>query len=203
MWKINQPSTTVFEIISSRKWGEPKISKPQCLKNRKYDKKIQWNKKRNIDLYFDGDDVIIYHPDWYSQYYEPFVKSSFMDINYMINDWNTYMVPRGADPISTKNNKFVYSDNFSGIILRGESWIKFKNLVTDCKNGVWIGTINFALYEQLREYEHKTYGFKGEPSSENLRVFADVVSATKDYVSRDFVELVEKRRKNIKCVKQC
>jgi hypothetical protein len=203
MWKINQPSTTVFEIISSRKWGEPKIKKPQCLKNRKYDRKIQWNKKRNIDLYFDGDDVIIYHPDWYSRSYEPFVKSSWMDINYMINDWNTYMAPRGADPINPKSKKFIYTDNFSGIIMRGEAWVRFKNLVTDCKNGVWIGTINFALYEQLREYEHKNYGFKGEPSTDNLRAFSDVVSATKDYVTRDFIELVEKRRKNIKCVKQC
>lgn len=195
MWEINKPSVTVLEIISSRNWGEPKIKKPECLKNRKYDRKIQWNKKRNIDLYFDGDDVIIYHPDWYSSWYEPFVKSSWMDINYMINDWNTHMVPRGADPINTKGNKFVYSDNFSGIIMRGEAWIKFQNLVTDCKNGVWMGTINLALYEQLREYEHQTYGFKGEPSNDNLRFFSDVVSETKDYVTRDFAELVEKRRK--------
>ena len=198
MWKINQPSTTVFEIISSRKWGEPKIKKPQCLKNRKYDKKIQWNKKRNIDLYFDGDDVIIYHPDWYSQSYEPFVKSSFMDINYMINDWNTYMVPRGADPIDTRKNKFIYTDNFSDIIMRGEAWIRFKNLVTDCANGVWMGTINLALYKQLKEYEHKTYGFSGEPSSDNLRAFSDIISETEYYVNKAFVELVERRMK--KCL---
>ncbi len=195
MWKINQSSTTVFEIISSRKWGEPKIKKPQCLKNRKYDKKIQWNKKRNIDLYFCDNDVILYHPDWYSQFYEPFVKSSFMDINYVINDWNTYMVPRGADPINTRGNKFIYPDNFGGIIMRGEAWIKFKNLITDCKNRVWIGTINLALYEQLREYEHKTYGFIGEPSTDNLRAFSDIISETKHYVNKAFVELVERRMK--------
>lgn len=195
MWKINQPSTTELEIISKRKWGEPKIKKPLCLKNRKYDRKIQWNKKRNIDLYFIDNDVILYHPDWYSQSYEPFVKSDFMDTNYYINDWNTYMVPRGADPINTKGNKFIYSDNFSGIIMRGEAWIRLKNLVTDCINRVWMGTINLNLYEQLKEYEHKTYDFIGEPSSANLRVFSDVISATKDYVTKVFVELVEKRRK--------
>ena len=194
MWKINQPSTTELEIISKRKWGEPKIKKPQCLRNRKYDRKIQWNKKRNIDLYFIDNDVILYHPDWYSQSYEPFVKSDFMDTNYYINDWNTYMVPRGADPIDTRGNKFIYSDNWGGIIMRGEAWIRLKNIVTDCKNGVWMGTINLTLYEQLREYEHKNYGFKGEPSSDNLRVFSDVISATKDYVTEVFVKLVERRR---------
>jgi hypothetical protein len=131
--------------------------------------------------------VILYHPDWYSQFYEPFVKSSFMDINYVINDWNTYMVPRGADPINTRSNKFIYPDNFSGIIMRGEAWIKFKNLITDCKNRVWIGTINLALYKQLKEYEHKTYGFIGEPSTDNLRAFSDIISETKHYVNKALI----------------
>ena len=183
---IREKPLVMFHVISYRVWGQPKLEKPKILKNVKPAFKLQLNKKLNINVFVVGNDVYVKHIDWYSRSYRPHVHSNFMNIHNLINDFNTYFAPKhGIEPINQKQTKFIYADSFGDIILRGNAWILYKNLVRDLdgSRNTYFGTVQEKMIYMQSKWE-KEHGLDGEIDSESLRMIQDLCCKLYDYFRR-------------------
>lgn len=118
-----QPQSTVI-IHSRRRWGEPKLVKPQALKNNKKSFSVDWIPKRcRCSCFILENDVYVLHRDFGS-----------------INVYGSAYKGK---------SKFIYNDNFGCVVLRGEAWLVLKDLVLDIQNEVFEVKIFQSLAEQI------------------------------------------------------
>ena len=112
-----------FNIISFRKYGQPKLSKPKELSKIKQIGSVDYISKRcSCPVFIVGNDVYIKHRDYFS---EQFVPPDANDLGKPLNHTLQKYFPN----ISKKKDKFIYTDSWGGVVLRNEAWIKLGNLV--------------------------------------------------------------------------
>lgn len=98
----------MIEIVSERRYGQPKLAKPKELKNIKQAFTYDLNKHCKCPVFITGNDVWIKHRDWCSK-----VLHSGKEV----------------EEYRSKHPKFVYNDCFAAIVLRGEAWIRIKDVL--------------------------------------------------------------------------
>ena len=108
-----------YEILSFRKYGEPKLEKPKELKGIKVVGSVEFIKDKCNPQYFIKDnDVYVKHTDYFSPMYcRP--EDIGMPLSYRCEKYG----------IKPKKEKFVYNDNWGAIVLRQEAWIKISGLL--------------------------------------------------------------------------
>ena len=169
-----------FKVLSYRRWGQPKIIRPSELKGHKPSFKARWNSRLSFNCFILNEDIYVQHNDFYSGVYSPVKRSHFEDLTYCVKDFDRYV---GEDsPIGKRSTKFVYSDCFAPIILRGNAWIVYSDLVTDIKNRVYIGSLWFEMERQQREWQNSVLGLEGDLSSEDYRFIRVFLSEVRRYV---------------------
>ena len=120
-----KPLTIITKLYSFRYYGQPKLNKPQELKGIKQHTSVSFiRNKCTCPVFVKGDDVYIHHKDLFSDM-----------INDDLDDLGTPLIYRlNKHGIKhKKTSKFIYDDNWGGIVLRNEGWILIQNLISDLK----------------------------------------------------------------------
>ena len=73
-------------------------------------------------MFIKDNDVYIKHKDYFS---EMFIPPDANDLGKPLN----YTLQKYFPDSKQKREKFIYSDNWGGVVLRNEAWIKLSNLV--------------------------------------------------------------------------
>lgn len=94
-----------IEILSSREFGEPKLSKPKELKGLKQAGTALFGPKCKCPFYLAPSHVYVKHRDFFSP-----------DIS------RTDALRVGI--IDKFNPRFVYNDSFGSVVLRSDAWLK-------------------------------------------------------------------------------
>lgn len=100
----------MIEILSERRYGEPKLKKPKELAGVKQCMSYKYNSKCSIPVYVVDDDIYIKHRDWCS-----------IDIynGKLYDEW-----------IKNHPPKFIYNDTYGCVVLRGEAYIRIKDVLS-------------------------------------------------------------------------
>ena len=101
-----------FIVHSSRRYGQPKLSKPSELKGVAQIFSTQFTKNCKCPCFIAGNDLWIKHRDWNSEEI----------YNYQEAD------------IPAWRRKFIYNDFFGCVVLRGEAWLRIANIVNAIKD---------------------------------------------------------------------
>lgn len=106
-----------ISIISQRKWGEPKLKKPEEI-NGKPNFSITYSNieqgKCKCPVYIIDNDMYILHRDWHS------------------NSMNVYNYNSKYNQNISLSKKRLYDDGIKRVILRDEAWIKLTD-ISECK----------------------------------------------------------------------
>ena len=108
-----------YIIISKRKWGEPKLNKPKELSRINPFTSVMFE-KASCSLFRKDSDLYIKHKDFFSKSWSP--------PNNDIGKPQNYYLTKYFGNKKTRKERFIYADNWAGIVLRGEGWIKFSNV---------------------------------------------------------------------------
>ncbi len=112
-----------FTIISYRKYGEPKLPKPKELSKIKQIGSVDYIPKHcSCQVFIKDNDVYIKHRDYFSK---QFVPSDDNDLGKPLN----HTIQKYFPDMNTKKDRFIYTDDWGGVVLRDEAWIKLRNLV--------------------------------------------------------------------------
>jgi hypothetical protein len=135
----------MIEIISERRYGQPKLAKPKPLSKLKQAFSYDLNNHCKCPVCVVDNDVYIKHRDWCST---------------VLHKGKEVEEYRRLHP------KFVYNDCFACIILRGEAWIKFPDVLnTDCI----VPTLQKILLECVNDNSRFN-------DSSDMRMFTDCIS---------------------------
>ena len=142
-----------FQIISFRKYGQPKLNKPKELSKIKQIGSVDYIPKHcSCQVFVKDNDVYIKHRDYFS---EQFVPSDSNDLGKPLN----YTLAKYFPDSKQKREKFVYSDNWSGVILRNEAWIKLNNLVHIIKRQDYFEPdVRYKIIDLQEQYHHMRCG---------------------------------------------
>lgn len=94
-----------IEIIAERKWGEPPLKKPKALNGVKQLGSVPFGSKCKCPVYVTRTDIYLKHRDFFS----PCISLQRAKEHGIIDNWN---------------HKFIYNDNFGGVVLRNEAWLR-------------------------------------------------------------------------------
>lgn len=94
-----------IEIISQRRWGEPKLKPPKELKGITKAGTIPFGEKCKCPVYITQTDIYIKHRDFFS----PSIS---------------LQEAKDAGIIDKRKPKFIYNDNFGSAVLRCEAWLR-------------------------------------------------------------------------------
>lgn len=142
-----------FQIISFRKYGQPKLNKPKELNKIKQLGSVDYIPKHcSCPVFVKDNDVYIKHRDYFS---EQFVPSDSNDLGKPLN----YTLKKYFPDSKQKKEKFVYSNNWSGVILRNEAWIKLNNLVHIIKRQDYFEPdVRYKIVGLQEQYHHMRHG---------------------------------------------
>ena len=148
MFLVN--SEMSVEIVSKRKYGQPKLNKPKELKGLKKSFSVNFfPKKASCQCFVLKDDLYVKHSDYFSSLWQP-PKGEVVGMpqNYYLEK---YFNKKRAE-------KFVYSDNWGEIILRNECWFKIKNIKQQFNQDRSILNMRKELLEKWGDLHHIRYG---------------------------------------------
>lgn len=102
-----------IEILCSRTYAEPKLTKPKQLKRVGPIGVIKFS-KASCQVFELDDVVYIKHRDWFSP---------------------SISIPEAValGVIDKRKSKFIYNDNFGSIVLRNEAWLAIRGDLTGFK----------------------------------------------------------------------
>ncbi len=95
-----------MELICCRDWGQPKLVKPKFCNNKTLLGTVNFIANCKCKVWCYNNEYYILHRDWFSRF-----------ISY------DEAVAHGL--VKQYNCKFIYNDNFGGVVLRNEAIIKF------------------------------------------------------------------------------
>ena len=166
-----------FQIISFRKYGQPKLPKPKELSKIKQIGSVDYIPKHcSCQVFIKDNDVYIKHRDYFS---EQFVPSDSNDLGKPLN----YTLAKYFPDSKQKREKFVYSDNWSGVILRNEAWIKLSNLVHIIKRQDYFEPdVRYKIIDLQEQFHHMN---RGELMSSDMeRMWERLIKLVKEEVIR-------------------
>lgn len=134
-----------YELLSFRKHGEAKLSKPAELKGVKQSGSVVFIPDKCKCPYFVvGNDIYIKHGDYFSPTYckQEDIGTS---LGYRCKKYG----------IGERKNKFIYDDNWGSIVLRQEAWIKIENVLSN----LYVSNVSAVTDNILRQIENM-HGFE-------------------------------------------
>lgn len=137
----------MIEVLSSRRYGEPKLKKPAELKGVKPIGSAGFGPKCKCPVLVKNETVYVKHRDWFSQ-------------GISIRTALEYGI------VKKKKNKFVYNDNFGSVVLRNEAWIRIQvpdwqafsphlvdQLISDTEAALGLEEFSLYGYDWTKFYE--------------------------------------------------
>jgi len=128
-----------LKIECRRRWGEPKLKKPKECNNKTLLGSVNFTfgeKYVKCKVWLCGSTVYVLHRDWFSP---------------SITHEEAYK--RGIIDSATRYQKFIYNDNFGGVILRSEAVLSFQ--LPDMSR--FILDNRFALVKEFAEMVHREW----------------------------------------------
>lgn len=141
----NVNNILLYEEISKRNYGEPRLRKPKELTGIKQAFSLQYIGRKN-QIFIKNNDVWIKDNDYFSQSISQ-GEAKRRYINFKVN------------------NKFIYNDNFANIILRNEGWICIRNLI------LYLNDVHIKY--KLKKISCDFYGWKIQDINPYLERFYD------------------------------
>lgn len=133
-----------YKLISYRKYGQPKLTKPKELKGIEKSYSVDFIKNKcRCQVFIKDDDIYIKHRDYFSDELKVDDKDNDKSLSYLSNKY------LGKD----KAEKFVYDDSWGSIVLRDEAWICLKNIIPllNISNAI---TLARLIVEKLEDYHN-------------------------------------------------
>ena len=110
-----------LDIVSKRKYGEPKLSKPKEIQGLKANTIEFIPKKCKFQYFKNGSDLWILCRDFFSPIFRPPVEDNGMPLDIIMKKYfNT----------EKHSKNFIYPDTWGAVVLRSEAWLCFKNFTT-------------------------------------------------------------------------
>lgn len=101
-----------IEILSQRRYGEPKLKTPKELKGIPKAGTVPFGSKCSCPVYITDSHIYLKHRDFFS----PCITRQQAKDSGIIDMWN---------------KRFIYNDTFGGAVLRCEAWLRIpKQLIT-------------------------------------------------------------------------
>lgn len=97
-------------------------------------------------MFVKDNDIWVKHRDYFSPSFIPPAEDIGKPLDYILEKY--------FDTDTKK--KFVYSDNWSDVVLRSEAWIVVENLITAIKDGIF----ELDILKEIVRQQEKTHGFK-------------------------------------------
>ena len=101
--------TPLVEIVSERRYGQPKLKKPKALTNVKQAMTYKYDRKTSFPVFVKNNDIYIKHRDWCSE---------CLYSGRQYEEW-----------LAKHHQKFIYNDTYGAVVLRGEAWIRIKGVL--------------------------------------------------------------------------
>ena len=117
-----------FTVHSSRKHGEPKLSKPEQLQGIQQTFSEEYLPKKctfPVFILEDKDQIWIKARDWFSPMFVP------PDLNDIGKSQRHILEKYFPNQKLPRGKGFVYSDNYASVVLRCEAWICFDGVFKD------------------------------------------------------------------------
>lgn len=167
-----------YEVIQARRWGAPKLKRPEELKGRKKTFSVG-DRHLRLDWYLlPGGVAIVYCNNFFSKSYSPPPEfGPCHSMNEIIAAFNKQFPSLAINP---KKEKFVYPDNYGEIILRNEAWLKFSEIPENFKF--------FEMAWELPELFFKAHGPYCNDPINWRRLLVDAVEQLK-YRTPDYIHL--------------
>ena len=109
-----------IDILSKRFYGEPKLSKPEELKNIKQEFSVNFiPNKCKFQCFKKDNDLYVLCKDYFSQTFKPKVE----DLGMPLQD-----ICKKYFKKEKKTKNFIYQDSWGAIVLRNECWFKINNI---------------------------------------------------------------------------
>lgn len=115
-----------IEPVSVRRYGEPKLVKPKELKGIPQTFGIPYiyggygNVKATNSVFIKGDDIYIKVRDYMSRTFRPPAGFAGAPLNVILANFF---------PDKVIKQKFIYSDCYGSVVLRGEAWLCFRHIM--------------------------------------------------------------------------
>lgn len=138
------------DMLSERRYGEPKLSKPVEIKGIRQAFGISYvyggqnNVKASNLIYIKGDDIFIKIYDYNSQLFRPHPELSGAPLTVIVERYF---------PEKSVRQKFIYNDCWGSIVLRGEAWMCFRHIVPLIKKADLTVSLN-VLINLSREFPY-------------------------------------------------
>ena len=147
------------KILTQRKWGQPKITKPKELSKVPYITFKLYRSKSGctFKVFTKDNDLYIYWADFFSSDYEPYKDDPKHGEN---NAWIAKCFnEQFGTSVVLRDRDFLYSDAWSGIVLRNEAYTKcegFFDFIEQYKYD-FITCKNLFLREHEKVFEFEEY----------------------------------------------
>lgn len=154
-----------IEILSERRYGEPKLPTPKELKGIKKIGTVRFmggtNKGAACPVYVTKTHIYLKHRDWFS----PCIS---------------FAKAKEAGILDNIRQKFVYDDNFGGVILRCEAWLRMPLLIITR----WRGLLpEYGLLMEMARTLGKTE-LQLDEGGDWSRMFGDLIKLCKPYLPK-------------------
>lgn len=162
-----------YEVYSKRYYGQPKLSKPKELKNIKsIGTAVFIPKHCNCQMFVKDNDLWVKHDDYFSRLWHPPVDDIGKPQSYYLNKY--FSDNRG-------HSKFIYHDDWGGIVLRNNAWLVIRNAVPMLLyREIDYAQVARMIWESQAKVEK--IGMYDDISLEWVMFWEDVVKKTRAYL---------------------
>ena len=143
LWRFGQPEDLLsiyhpamcLELISQRRYGTPKLSKPLEIKGipESFGLPYTWGGQNNVkatnQVFIKGNDVFVKVRDYMSDTFHPPLGFTGAPLSVILKNFF---------PEKTIKSKFIYDDCWGNVVLRGEAWVCFRNVLPLIKEEILI-----------------------------------------------------------------
>jgi hypothetical protein len=139
-----------IEILSQRRYGEPKLKTPKELKGIPKAGTVPFGSKCSCPAYITDSHIYLKHRDFFS----PCI---------------TLQQAKDAGIIDKWNKRFIYNDTFGGVVLRCEAWLRIsKQLITQWQGLLPQYGLCIAMAQAVNLQEDALFNYGWEHMFEEL-----------------------------------
>lgn len=148
-----------FDEYSARRYGEPKLEKPTVLSGVKKSFTVCTGKASH-QCFINKDDIWVKHNDYFSEIWKPPLEEA--------NQTMTALLTKYFGK-SNKSQKFIYSDCFGAIVLRGQAWLRIRNAARLIVSKPFMPTPVAVIIDAIAE----TFGLNREDTADVWQAFVE------------------------------
>lgn len=138
------------DMLSERRYGEPKLSKPVEIKDicQAFSIPYVYGRQNNVKasnlIYIKGDDIFMKIRDYNSQLFRPHPEFRNAPLSVIVERYF---------PEKSVRQKFIYNDCWGSVVLRGEAWMCFRHIIPLIKKADLLVSLN-VLINLSREFPY-------------------------------------------------